>query len=410
VNDISIFSIMNLIILTGFLCFPSFINGCDEEIVDGTFSEVESCKPKHIKQALQSQTGCGPRLITVILPWPAGNNSDWSQMTPTHVEVLQCTGACHGLTTCVATSTRQKEVPVMLGKCGISEGKCEKECATVTVEEHTQCGCACQLTPDECQGPSHYLNSDLCRCECKDTEAKRECLDQGRTWTESSCSCGCPLFHSCSSGSVYSNITCQCVVETLDILPDPRTPRSNDEPVVYWEIITIGVLLGIIFILLVVIFGLVSKIQKYKRQLMFASNAMDKTVNSEGKTENIYFNNPQKNITECREHTYSQLYDNSPRSSSTDDSGKNSRQSDESSMPCQECLYQSAESVRQNKRQAFKNAVNGKVQYLPSEEPNNLYSYQPYTSDPNDQCQTYVRATQPLEDAVRLLEQSAPRL
>ena len=28
-------------------------------------------------------------------------------------------------------------------RCGIATGKCEKECASVTVMEHTECGCDC---------------------------------------------------------------------------------------------------------------------------------------------------------------------------------------------------------------------------------------------------------------------------
>ena len=39
----------------------------------------------------------------------------------------------------------------MVGKCGVSVGKCEKECATVTLEEHTKCGCGCQLDRVDCE-------------------------------------------------------------------------------------------------------------------------------------------------------------------------------------------------------------------------------------------------------------------
>ena len=30
-------------------------------------------------------------------------------------------------------------------------GKCEKECATVTLEEHTKCGCGCQIDRGQCE-------------------------------------------------------------------------------------------------------------------------------------------------------------------------------------------------------------------------------------------------------------------
>merc|ERR1712088_944882 len=90
--------------------------------------------------------------------------------------MMQCDGGCHrGSQGCIATATRTREVSVMVGKCGVSVGKCEKECATVTLEEHT-------------------------KCECKDVEAKRSCLEQGRTWEEDSCTCGCPALKSSSPG------------------------------------------------------------------------------------------------------------------------------------------------------------------------------------------------------------------
>ena len=107
-------------------------------------------------------------------------------MTPTFVEILQCGGACHranqgeiklfksefyssaGLykwmfcfRVCRHKNPREED-PRDAGKvswdntsasgellfffyfrCGIATGKCEKECASVTVLEHTECGCDC---------------------------------------------------------------------------------------------------------------------------------------------------------------------------------------------------------------------------------------------------------------------------
>merc|ERR1712224_830581 len=131
-------------------------------------------------------------------------------MTPTHIEVLRCTGACLGTTDCTPLKTVMREISVMLGNCGISEGMCEKQCATVTVEEHMECGCSCKLKQDDCRPKKHRLNSAKCECECENENAKRLCLDQGRLWDENSCTCGCPSSNLCSSESTYSNVTCQC--------------------------------------------------------------------------------------------------------------------------------------------------------------------------------------------------------
>ena len=104
-------------------------------------------------------------------------------MTPTHVEIMQCSGGCHrGNQACVPTLTQEKEVSVMLARCGIQTGKCEKECASLVVVEHLECGCDCsQEARESCSSASHVFNSDTCECQCRDSAAKQECLDQVRS-------------------------------------------------------------------------------------------------------------------------------------------------------------------------------------------------------------------------------------
>ena len=44
-------------------------------------------------------------------------------------------------------------------RCGISTGMCEKECASVTVQEHVECGCDCgPLDPGTCPPETHTYN------------------------------------------------------------------------------------------------------------------------------------------------------------------------------------------------------------------------------------------------------------
>ena len=56
---------------------------------------------------------------------------------------------------CVAQETRERRVAVMLGKCGLAVGRCDKECAHVTVVEHTACSCDCQLSSAQCDPGTH---------------------------------------------------------------------------------------------------------------------------------------------------------------------------------------------------------------------------------------------------------------
>ena len=333
----------------------SLTSGCTEESVSAKYSAQASCSGGHIGKALKAQAKCEPRMVVVQLPWPNSTmvGGGVQQMTPTHVALMQCDGGCHrGSQGCIATATRTREVSVMVGKCGVSVGKCEKECATVTLEEHTKCGCGCHLDRLQCEHDGlHKFKKELCQCECKDVEAKRSCLEQGRTWEEDSCTCGCPAVLSCTSGSVYSFTTCMCEPEeTNDLLTkEDRAPRSNKSSIFSGEIIIIGVLLGLILIMLMIIFSLINKLQSVKRRIKLRRLTAEAQNNVD-----IYSELGKKDaMLKPKEQSYAQLYCDSPSSgfASRSGSAKYSEPEAESSPePCQECLYQSAESVRVNKR------------------------------------------------------------
>merc|ERR1719429_370068 len=168
-------SIVTLFLTTGALASTQCSS--EDDLDWGSYGYFQTWRTQHIKQALQENVRCKPSATIVQLPLP--NNTDIQQMTPTFVEILQCSGACHGGNKeCVATRTREKKVPVMLARCGISTGKCEKECASITVLEHVECGCDCDhVTRDTCPASSHVYDSDTCSCSCADTAAKQQCLD-----------------------------------------------------------------------------------------------------------------------------------------------------------------------------------------------------------------------------------------
>ena len=342
-------------LLVSLLLEGSLANACTEEAVAASYTAQGSCSGGHIGKALKAQAKCEPRLVVVVLPWPNSTmvGGGVQQMTPTHVALMQCDGGCHrGSQGCIATATRTRQVSVMVGKCGVSVGKCEKECATVTLEEHTKCGCGCQLDRLDCELDGlHRFKEELCQCECKDIEAKRSCLEQGRTWEEDSCTCGCPAVLSCTSGSVYSSTTCMCEPEeSNDLLTkEDRAPRSNKGSIFSGEIIIIGVLLGLILIMLMIIFSLINKLQSVKRRIKLRRLTAEAQQNVD-----IYSELGKKDaMLKPKEQSYAQLYCDSPSSgfASRSGSAKYSEPEAESSPePCQECLYQSAESVRVNKR------------------------------------------------------------
>merc|ERR1719192_1003944 len=351
--------IMYFWVLLTLVCVPTSALGSlcpgiveEEVVLAEKYNKLPTCPARHISSALSSNARCRLHTTVVTLPWP--NSTLVQQMTPTHVAVQRCAGGCHGVGQgCAALATRQKEVSVMVGKCGVSVGKCEKECATVTLEEHTKCDCGCHLDRLQCELDGlHKFRKELCQCECKDVEAKRSCLEQGRTWEEDSCTCGCPALKSCAPGSVYSATTCMCEPEeqSNDLLTkEDRAPRSNKSSIFSGEIIIIGVLLGLILIMLMIIFSLINKLQSVKRRIKLRRLTAEAQNNVD-----IYSELGKKDaMLKPKEQSYAQLYCDSPSSgfASRSGSAKYSEPEAESSPePCQECLYQSAESVRVNKR------------------------------------------------------------
>ena len=73
---------------------------------------------------------------------------------------------------CVPLETRKRSVSVILGKCGLGPGTCDKECASIEVEEHIKCGCGCnQDQHDQCLlSADHVWRQESCQCQCRDVQ------------------------------------------------------------------------------------------------------------------------------------------------------------------------------------------------------------------------------------------------
>jgi len=170
----------------------------------------------------------------------------------------------------VASLTRVREVQVILGKCPVSGGKCEKECASVEVEDEVECECGCRKK--ECGEKAEWM-SDTCECECKDSVGRTECLEGGYVWDSTQCQCGCPAILSCHSGMEFSMDTCQCQpsIHTQDIQTLEREERSEAQSIITWEYITIAVLSIVIVICLLIIIILLRKISYLKSNMQKSS-------------------------------------------------------------------------------------------------------------------------------------------
>ena len=150
-------------------------------------------------------------------------------MTPSHVTVRRCSGGCHSPHSCVPTTTQKRwssqaltvltevysrRIPVLLGRCPLGGGTCSKECATLEVDDHTSCSCACRQQEGTCSRDQQF-DRDTCSCTCRDRSAMTSCLETGRSWDSSSCSCLCPPSKTCVGDQVRDPTTCGCLPKAV---------------------------------------------------------------------------------------------------------------------------------------------------------------------------------------------------
>ena len=232
-------------------------------------------------------------LQVIPVPWP--NNTDTHQLSPSHVVVRRCSGGCHTTASCVARVSRVREVSVMLASCPVAGGKCDKECATLQVEDEAECECGCGKKEQEaCQARrgTHVWSSETCECGCRDQEARRRCGERpGKVWDASSCSCICQGPASCQAGLEHNPHTCSCQpslklsqeAETNAVVREDR--GSLDQSSLYrylqhnWvETIIIIVLSSTIVILLVICTALIRKITHLKAMIGSTTSSHVKVI------------------------------------------------------------------------------------------------------------------------------------
>jgi len=182
---------------------------CDSSTTASSFLPSVTCSREHVSQSLSALAPCKPRDKVLKVPWPS--NSSYSQLTPSHVVVRRCSGGCHGgLTSCVPTKTDKRKVSVLLARCPLGGGSCQKECATLEVEDELACGCGCRLDPSSCRPEDQEWREETCNCQCKDKAAITSCLQGGRAWDHQTCRCLCPPSDPCPEDHNQDPVTCSC--------------------------------------------------------------------------------------------------------------------------------------------------------------------------------------------------------
>ena len=136
-------------------------------------------------------------------------------MVPDTVPVKRCRGGCSLLAhTCQPTQVVERQVEVMLVLARWPQGEHQVICSSIQVEDHLNCGCSCQVKPDDCS-PAHYFLESICKCLCRQTDNRASCIKSGLHWDSKTCSCRCPrhTWTSCSTGYVFDeSSSCSCVL------------------------------------------------------------------------------------------------------------------------------------------------------------------------------------------------------
>ena len=314
-----IFLVLVTVMTTQCLVVSSAGCGREEEVLASTDYKYEaSCSNTHISEALRANVGCRLVETVVSLPWP--NNTLVQQMTPTHITVSRCAGSCHGPgQSCLPSQVVERRVEVMLGKCGLSVGTCDKECAVVTVLDHLSCGCDCQLRSGDCS-PLQVLRPEVCRCSCLDQEGRRRCQEEGRAWSEDSCTCGCPLslISHCPPGHQYDyNNTCSCLPTTPghttqeDIIILEEDVKRELDMFLGWEMILIITLGSLLIILSLIVVCLMIRLRTLRKKAGCNTPLVPSTLSGQ------YFPGPDP----CTDLTSQKKVLSKPAQSSLSDSG-----------------------------------------------------------------------------------------
>lgn len=379
--------------LYSLLCIITLAQGsCIPSQGDYSYTTNTECTSEHIKEALSSHSSCKPRPVVMVLPWP--NNTSVHQMTPTQVEVYQCDGGCHHSSKeCKPTKTRMKKVPVILGKCGLGAGRCDKECAHTIIEEHLECGCECGIKREECESATHRYRPEVCECECRDYEGKMKCLNQGRSWSDKTCSCGCPQDYSCPVGARYDDAQCICLLDEKEITNNKQSDDMiEDEKVndfITREIIVIILLLVINICLLTIVASLWKRLQIVRTRLRIATI---ETISDDYKEIYKYDNSKDDALMPAKliNYTYSELDIHSASSGFGSEVSKPEDFESDSAKTDMENIYETAESVQLKK----------KTKLLFCQE----------KREEKESSVAYSRAMQSIDETLKLLQESAEKL
>merc|ERR1711988_1522006 len=181
-------------------------------VMSGGTTDLAQCQNSQVEEILRTDSGnsCSPRKVIVKVD----SRTDHPLLAPSHLEVRRCVGSCgHYHHSCLPLQTNTITVPALVSEASAESGVRETLCGEVEVEEHTQCGCGCELSGESCASNQEFLPFE-CRCVCTNHHQRDDCLARGWTWDRTNCLCSCPNlpYPTCPNNLMFDYLeTCSCV-------------------------------------------------------------------------------------------------------------------------------------------------------------------------------------------------------
>ena len=85
-----------------------------------------------------------------------------------------------------------------------------------------KCQCKCAISDTYCS-EKQYFSKSRCRCQCKDSKSRQNCLKNAKEWDEENCTCKCPesSWTLCSTGYEFdSEESCSCIPSIITLGDD----------------------------------------------------------------------------------------------------------------------------------------------------------------------------------------------
>lgn len=173
--------------------------------------------PNRQQNTFAVQAVCEPHDTIVALNYHSASGSN-DVIFPDCIKMKRCGGCCRPseLMACEPSQIIRKTINVMrwpaIPANGRNRGRQRAYATRMEIEEHLSCRCSCRVKADNCDAMTQRYDEQNCQCVCANYNEQRECLKQSelKFWSANECDCKCRNLRICSTGWIFSSLTCKC--------------------------------------------------------------------------------------------------------------------------------------------------------------------------------------------------------